>query len=146
MKICRSFLTVAFSLGVIAIPTEMSAKVSAKELFYVLKRDGIYNSLEPETRISSLGRILLRDRWYSLFYYDHVTPATKHGLRRILILNDRKRYIGGYNVEESDNCRLIPPRLICDNLWGKNKVTLDFSSGKIPRFVSIDGMDVTFAK
>ena len=129
-----------------ALPSEAVARVTVKELFSILKRDGISNSLEPKTRITSIGRILLSGRWFSFFFYDHVTPATKHGLRRILVLDDKKRYIGGYMVQEYGNCVFRPLVLMCEGedrtLW----VALDFRDGRLPSRAVIDGNDTVLEK
>ena len=129
-----------------ALPSEAFARVTVKELFYILKRDGISNSLEPRTRITSIGRILLGGRWFSFFFYDHVTPATKHGLRRILVLDDKKRYVGGYMVQEYGNCVFRSSVLMCEGedrtLW----VALDFKDGRLPSRAVIDGFDTILEK
>jgi hypothetical protein len=129
-----------------ALPSEAGARVTVKELFYILKRDGISNSLEPDTRITSIGRIMLGGRWFSFFFYDHVTPATKHGLRRILVIDDKKRYIGGYMVEEYGNCVFRPSVMMCEGEDHKLRVALDFKDGRLPPRAVIDGNDTVLEK
>jgi hypothetical protein len=133
-------------LFVAALPTEAVTRITVKELFYILKRDGISNSLEPETRVSSIGRILLNGRWFSFFLYDHFMPATKHGLRRILLLDDKKRYLGGYMVEEVGNCKFGRSRLMCEDENGKLQLALDFSGGHLPLKTVIGGYDTVLEK
>lgn len=129
-----------------ALPYEAIARVTVRGLFYILKRDGISNSLEPETQISSIGRIRLNGRWFSFFFYDHVTPATKHGLRRILVLDDRKRYIGGYMAEEYENCKFRRSVLMCEDRERNLRVALDFKDGRLPSRAVIDGNDTVLEK
>ncbi|UVO52961.1 hypothetical protein [Sphingomonas sp. SUN039] len=143
---CSSVRILASALLMCALPSEVFARVTVKELFYILKRDGISNSLEPWTRITSIGRIVLSGRWYSFYFYDHVTPATNHGLRRILVLDDQKRYVGGYMVQEYGNCVFRPSVLMCEGEDRKLWVALDFKDGRLPPRAVIDGYDTVLEK
>jgi hypothetical protein len=139
------YILVIFSLFFVG-PSSAFAKVNIKQLFYILQRDGISNSLEQYTHINSIGKVLLKGHWFSFFHFDHVTRETQHGLYRILILNDRRQYIGGYMMPDSHNCKFRKLLLICDDDNEVPHAVLDLSDGKLPARVTIDGYDTNFEK
>jgi hypothetical protein len=144
----KTFPLIAFALLALfnIAPRAACARVTVKQLYTILERDGISNSLTPDTKITSIGRVIIKNRWYSFFYFDHVTRETQHGLYRILILNDRRQYIGGYMMPDSHNCKFRKLLLICDDDNEVPHTVLDLSDGKLPARVTIDGYDTNFEK
>jgi hypothetical protein len=128
------------------IPAITIARVTRQELYDILKRDGISNSLEPETKIHSIGKMLLKGRWYSFFYYDHVTRETQHGLYRILILDDRKRFIGGFEVVDGTDCKIREIKVICFDDKRVYYAMLDFREKYLIDIVTNRGSDDNFWK
>jgi hypothetical protein len=123
-----------------------TARVTKKELFHILHRDGMSTSLEPKTEIHSLGKVLIANHWYSLFFYAHVTPATKHGLYRILILNDKKIYVGGIMVDDGINCQIDKFKVICDDWHHVPYTLLNFEEKYLVELVTTGRADENFWK
>ncbi len=143
----RKLATAAVLTILISIqPHNAFARVTKKQLFYILHRDGITSSLEPFTKIHSLGRIFIGNQWYSLFFYDHVTRQTQHGSYRILILNDREEYIGGFNVDDGVNCRVLRRTVRCDDAHNIPYTLLDFTEKYVAERVTTGRADENFWK
>jgi hypothetical protein len=128
------------------ISGKAAGTVTKQQLFRILARDGISNSLKPRTKISSMGRVFLKGHWYSFFYYDHVTPSSQHGTYRILILNDKQIYVGGFNVDDGVNCRIRAARITCDDDNNEPFTLIDFRSKYVVRHITTGKADENFWK
>lgn len=59
---------------------------------------------------------------------------------------DKKRYIGGYMVQEYGNCAFRPSVLMREGEDRKLRVALDFRDGRLPSRAVIDGYDTVLEK
>lgn len=67
-------------------------------------------------------------------------------MRRLLILNDRRQYIGGYMLDSGHDCQIRGKKVICDNDRGGLEVAMDLTSEKFLARAAVLGGDSNFEK
>lgn len=130
-----SLASVAFGAAAVA--------ANARDVIGILKIQGFSSSLSFETRLQYLGDITLSQNEFEIYFYDHVNHADGHGLQKIVVIENHKKYAGSYLIDVDDvPLRVRGPDILFPRSLGK----IHFSGDGPPQTAFADGQNIQLEK
>ena len=109
----------------------------------ILRTQGFPAPLDREhSTINLIGNIKQGSRIYSVYFYEGWFGQAHRGINRILVILDRRTFLGDYATTAARDCRIHGQAVVCKTDYPGNRI--QFTKNGPPREIWLDGEILTF--